>query len=139
MSKKKKKLSKRIKYSQHDRQINPSALDRHHLCYQGRNWKKGYLKELRLHPYCVVIIPRATLHREIHETISNIVPPKDINAKDALFQLRMLEEHGAISLDDPIEKRLSVLIALFDCCEPETTLGFKKQLKIARRFYNSLS
>lgn len=87
----------------------------------------------------MVLIPRATLHREIHETISNIVPPKDINAKDALFQLRMLEEHGAISLDDPIEKRLSVLIALFDCCEPETTLGFKKQLKIARRFYNSLS
>lgn len=48
----------------------------------------------------------------------------------------MLEQAGAISDDDNIEKRLMVLAALFDCVEQPTADAFRKQQQIAHEFYN---
>ena len=94
------------------------------------------MAELRNFHYCIVLIPRDTLHRYIHEEIATIHPPKPINAKEALNHLRLLEQHGAINDGDDIEKRLKILIALFDCVELSTTDGLRQQLKIVREFKN---
>ena len=59
-----------------------------------------------------------------------IPPPSQENAKTALWHLQYLEKYGGISDRDPIEKRLQVLIALFDCSEQPTADALRKQLKI---------
>ena len=114
---------------------NIKAKNRHHLCYIGRNWSNGYCKVLRDYWYMIIEIPRDTLHNYIHYGLYNIPPPRGMSAKNALLELRRLEKYGAISPDDDIERRLRVLIALFDCVEQPTADAFKKQLNIVRQFY----
>ena len=66
--------------------------------------------------------------------MSCIPVPREIIAKEALEQLRHLERRGAISDADPIEKRLMLLAALFDCADQTTADAFRKQLDIVHRF-----
>ena len=133
MSKRKKRYYKRRKYRQ--RKARSNRCDLHHLCYQKRYWRIGYLGELRKFWYCTMYIPQETLHHEIHEEIKHIPVPKGLNAKGALEQLRMLEKHNAIHEYDPLDKRLMLLAALFDCCEQPTADAFRKQQRIAEQFY----
>lgn len=119
------------------KQKTASGLDKHHLLFNARRWGTGYLAELRKFHYCVMPIPRNTLHRLIHENVGCIPPPSGRNAKDALNQLRMLERYGAISDDDSLEKRLGLLAALFDCCEQPTADAIRRQLEVVRKFYKS--
>lgn len=52
----------------------------------------------------------------------------------AMDQLLMLENYGAIHETDGIEKRLTILIALFDSIEPKTAEGFRRQLEIIHEY-----
>lgn len=72
------------------------------------------------------------MHRKIHDNMKQIPPPSQENAKSVLWHLQYLERYGGISDRDPIEKRLQVLIALFDCSEQPTADALKKQLDIVR-------
>lgn len=110
--------------------------DRHHLLWYKREYSKGWAKRLRDHWYLRVEIPRDTLHRQIHYEVAHIPVPRVINIKSALEQLNLLEKFGGISSDDSIEKRLLVLLALFDYCEPATHAALKKQYEIVCEFYN---
>ena len=130
---KKKLRYKRRKYRNNRKPIS-SAQDRHHIFFMRKSYSKGELSTLRLFWYCIVSIPRDTMHREIHCEINNIPVPSGLNARLALEQLYALEEYGAISWDDPIEKRLEVLISLFECCEQPTADALKRELKVVRRF-----
>ena len=107
-----------------------AAYDTHHLCFQRRAWCYGAVKKLRSHWYCRVEIPKDTLHRKIHAKVHGVPAPRPISAEEALFQLRKLEEHNAIRDTDPIDRRLEVLIALFDCIEQPTADAFRKQLEV---------
>lgn len=130
-------MSKKKKYKKRKREKPQRSLsDRHHqhLCYQRRHWNKGWLKILRNYYYCIVKVPRSPIHKNIHEFIGDVPQPKGKNAKDALEQLMLLSRAGAISDNDPIEKRLYVLAALFDCCDQPTADAFRKQLEIVHRF-----
>lgn len=111
---------------------NPSC-DRHHLFYQKRHYY-GILSDLRSYEYCVVSIPKNTLHHKIHEYLGDIPAPKAASAREALNELRTLYQYGGISDTDSIEKRLRVLIALFDCIEQPTADALKEQLSIVQRF-----
>lgn len=51
-----------------------------------------------------------------------------------MFHLEYLEKYGAIGPDDPIEKRLTVLIALFECIEQPTADALKEQLRLVHEF-----
>lgn len=138
MSKQKKRLRQRIKQSR--KSYSPTTkCDIHHLLWTRKSWKSGYIRELRMHWYCRILIPRDTLHKEIHHYIGSIPVPRNISAKSALEQLRYLEKYGGISPDDPIEKRLKVLIALFECIEDCTAEALKIQLRIVNKFYNKPS
>ena len=132
MAKKKKR-----KRSSYPRAINAS--NSHHLLWQRRKWDRENLRILRNYPYCIVEIPANTLHRRIHENIRQIPPPSQENAKEALWHLQYLEKHGGIKANDSIEKRLKVLIALFDCSEQPTADALRKQLEIVREFYEKPS
>ena len=112
-----------------------SALDKHHICYQRRFWSLGSLHELREFWYSKIMIPRDTLHRAIHREVAFVPTPRVSSAASALAQLKMLESYGAIKETDSLEKRLELYIALFDCIEPETADGFRKQLEIVRNFH----
>lgn len=107
--------------------------DTHHLLWYKRDYSKGWAKRLRDHWYCRVDIPRDTLHREIHNQVRYVPVPRIFIIKEALYQLNLLERFGGISPNDPIEKRLRVLMALFDCCEPATYNALLKQLDVCKQ------
>ena len=114
--------------------VNIKSKDRHHLCWQRRMWNRGALKELRNFHYCIIEIEKNKLHHHIHTQMSCIPAPKEIAAREALEQLRYLEGRGTISDADPIEKRLMLLAALFDCADQTTADAFRKQLDIVHKF-----
>lgn len=130
------KQKRRFKKKKKRRICGNTPCDSHHLCYQRRHWNRGALFELRKFHYCRMYIPKDTLHHVIHEFVGDIPAPKEFNARSALEQLRMLEHYGAISDDDPIEKRLKLLAALFDCCDQPTADAFRAQLEVVNKFYN---
>lgn len=137
MSKKQKRFIRKMKRKEAAR--NCRATDCHHLLFQGRHWQRGVFRVLRQHHYCKVRIPRETLHKEIHHQLTDVPVPKSINAIEALKHLEYLENFGAIHETDSIERRLIVLISLFDGVEPNTALALKRQLTIVRDFYNKPS
>ena len=112
------------------------STDRHHILWYKRDYSKGWAKRLRDHPYCSIEIPRDTLHHRIHREVSHIPVPRVITIKSALEQLALLERYGGISKDDRIDKRLLVLMALFDCADPKTYQALKKQYEIVCEFYH---
>lgn len=111
-----------------------NPFDRHHIFYIRREWNKGNLKRLRLHPYCIVYLRRETIHRYIHTHLAYIPTPMGSTINDVLFHLDYLQRYGGISDNDPIEKRLKVLIALFDCVEQPTADALKEQLRLVCEF-----
>ena len=131
MSKLKRRHLKRKKSKSHC--VSNSANDRHHLLYQKRHYN-GILSELRNYEYCVVSIPKNTLHRQIHEYLGDIPAPRPASAREVLWELRVLYRYGGISDDDDIEKRLLVLISLFECVEQPTADALKKQLSIVQKY-----
>lgn len=133
MAKKKRKKKSRPK------KVQVVNIDLHHLCYQRRHWNKGSAYDIRRLHYCIVPIPRSTLHRSIHEYIGDIPVPSESNAKTVLTQLRLLKHYGAIGDGDSVEKRLRVLIALFGRSgEDPTADALKKQLEVVHEFYKGL-
>ena len=139
MSKRKKSRKAKRKVN-NDYKTNKIIKDLHHIFYQGRYYKKcTALHELRDYWYCKIYIPKNTLHKKIHHEIEDVPAPKEVNAKNALRQLKMLESYGAISNDDNLERRLLILSALFDCVEQPTADALYEQLYIAREFYKGLS
>ena len=138
MSKKKQRYVKLQKRKER-RLAVAGGKDTHHLCYQRRNWRNEALVALRDYWYCKAEIPKNTLHRRIHSIITTVPAPKAANAKSALEQLRSLERYEVIHEEDTIERKLEVLIALFDAIEQPTADAFKKQLDIVRKFYSKPS
>lgn len=118
------------------RRTSAQYKDTHHIFWCRKDYQRGWAKKLRDHWYCRVDIPMNTLHHHIHEGVSRVPPPRAISIKDALYQLELLERHGAIHPYDNIEKRLYLLLALFDCCEPETYNALKKQYDIVRKHFH---
>lgn len=110
--------------------------DMHHLLWCRREYNRGWAKRLRGHWYLSVEIPRDTLHRQIHYEVDHIPVPRVVSIKSALEQFSLLEKFNGISRDDNIEKRLMVLLALFDCAEPATYNALKKQYNVVCKFYN---
>lgn len=109
--------------------------DRHHILYIRREWNKGKLELLRLHPYCIIPLDRDTIHRYLHIHLACIPAPSGRVVDGILEQLKYLEDHKAIGPQDSIEKRLTVLIALFECIAQPTADALKEQLRLVREFY----
>lgn len=131
MSKRQKRL---IRKERRKQMLHDKKFDRHHILYQRINWSRGALCILRQYHYCKVYIPR-DLHEKIHENVGNITPPSLVNTIDALKQIKDLEMYDSINELDDFEKRLKVLIFVFESVEPKTVECLKKQLEIVRNYY----
>lgn len=97
-----------------------------------------WAKRLRELPYCKVVLPRTTVHNAIHHYVNTVPVPKEINAKIAVEALEKLKQYQAISSTDSVEKRLQVLIALFECIEEPTANALKAQLEVVSSFEKPL-
>ena len=131
------KKKRRYRRNHRPRKFNPSASDRHHLCWTKKQWDRGIYQAFRKHPYCIVVIPRDTLHRYIHYKIGQIPAPRFESVRLALARLEYLERLEVIRCDDSIERRLEVLASLFEYSDPDTAGAFKKQLRIVREYNKS--
>lgn len=108
--------------------------DTHHLLWPRCNWNKGLAKLLRRHWYLKVEVPRMDLHSTIHGVVQEMPVPRAISIKNALSQLDALEKYGAIHPSDSIEKRLYILMSLFDCCEPKLYKALKRQYTVVCQY-----
>lgn len=119
-----------------ERQVDYNRKDFHHLLFQGRHWQQGYAKLLRQHPYMGKYIPQATLHREIHAKIHDIPTPNGSECRIAYNEICRLEKLGEIDIvNDSVEKRLDLLISLWEDKCPATVAILKWQRDIVAKFY----
>lgn len=137
MSKKHRKLKKRIKANRRDFAHDPYVKNVHHLCWIGARWNSHYhTKLLRNYWYCQVYIPKNTLHRWIHQDIPNgLSVPSETTARSVYNRLLEMEKLGELSPKDNIIVRLELLISLFGDNDPATVRGLEQQLRIANQFY----
>lgn len=109
--------------------------DYHHIFFQKKHWSRGYAKVLREHPYCGSYIPQATLHRGLHSKIHDVPVP---NGNICRFVLKRIDEWldcGFISVDDNLERKISILA---DCLRPfcpATTAILDWQREVVAKFY----
>lgn len=138
MSKKKRRYT--IKKKHKKRKIIPRfecmAKDTHHILWVKTDYNRGALDDLRTFWYCKILIPKCTLHRLIHHEMRGIPAPPMAIAQSALDQLRYLDNFGVLHDNDSLEKRLRLLISLFECAAQPTADALKEQLKIVRNYYN---
>ena len=116
------------------RRVNLHAKDWHHCLFQKRHWKSGWAKVLREHSYCGAMIPKNTLHRFIHEGVNDVPLADGKSCRIAIEAINNWLEAGYISLDDPVERKLEVLIGIFNKISPKTANVLQKQLDIVRNY-----
>lgn len=131
----KKRKNKKLKRKRIKR-VNRVRIDTHHIFFMRKTWDRLGYRKLRTFPYCMVPLERDTLHRYIHSNMHNIPTPEPIAVEEALKQLRMLDSAGVLLNDDPIEKRITLLAALFDCSAQPTADALREQLELVYRFKN---
>lgn len=115
------------------RKVSPN--DTHHIMFTRRRWDTGAAKALREHYYAKALIPKDTLHKAIHAELAYVPVPRKVSIMFALNQLQLLEDYHAISADDSFEKKLKVLIALFECLDEPTAEALRQQLEIVQQYY----
>lgn len=117
--------------------------DRHHILFFRRSFcKEMWSRRLREHPYLGVMIPADTLHRQIHEAMTNGVPrPSEFACETVWHDLEDLRLMGlADEKTDGIERRLDTLIELFSYCgenADDTIKALLTQKYIVRKFYGA--
>ena len=108
------------------------GFDNHHLLWTRRSYDRGYARALRNHPYCQALIPKETLHKNIHHALRCIPVPAGTDAKNVFELLVWLERLELLDFDDPIEKKLKFLI---DNLKTESTVNaLQTQLRVVENF-----
>lgn len=123
-------MSKKHIHKKKKHYFGGTAVDSHHIFYTRVSWNSVVPNRLRSHWYCVVEIPKGTLHHAIHDKVRYIPVPREISIMSALEELTVLEDYGAIRPDDPLEKRLRILINIFAGTDKPTADALQKQLDI---------
>ena len=136
VSKKSKKLRKRIKRSQNQRYMDPYITNCHHCLWIGKKWNAGhYSRMLRNYWYFKVYIPANTIHKLIHQEMVEIPVPSEDVCRMVYYDILAMENRGEITPEDPIWERLQLLIdQIGDNC-PTTTYALSKQVQILKEFY----
>lgn len=127
-------MSKKKRKNRRVRTVNYFTRDWHHALWQRKNWSKGWAKLLREHEYCGAYIPKNTLHVEIHKYINNIPCPDGKYCHIAFEIINRKLEEGYIDTEDPLDKKLEVLIEIFDKTSPKTAEALKKELEIVKSY-----
>lgn len=81
------------------------------------------------------MIPKKTLHRELHYKIHDIPKPNEQDCKLALMVIQQLAIIGAITDDDPPWQRVDLLINIWHDTNPATIEVLKWQRDIIFNHY----
>lgn len=128
MSKKKKKNQKK--------HFDPNTKNLHHILWQARHWNVGYSKALRNHEYMKKLIPKDTLHAQIHSEIADIPVPSPQACKRAIIEIEQRLKDGMISFDDTIEQRIDLLLDIWSFDDyPRTVMALRWQKELVAKFY----
>lgn len=131
MSKKKRRYSKKLKKKQRT-QVVSNCCDRHHIFWTRRSYSQHpWALKLRNHPYCIVLIPKNTLHREIHQNVVEVPLPSEMVCESTFKELNRLWDFGAITENDGIIKRLDLLIFIMKYAADDTVEVLQQQRDIA--------
>lgn len=135
MSKKKRRYNRK-KQKKKNVSIQSSCCDRHHIFWTRRSYSQHpWALKLRNHPYSIVLIPKNTLHREIHHNVPEVPLPKEIVCERVYNELERLWNFGAIKDTDDIIKRLDLLIFVMKYAADDTVEVLEQQRAIASRYY----
>ena len=104
--------------------------DSHHLCYTRKGWSKKYARKFRTDKYCIVVLPRDTIHAQIHQHLIEIPAPTEDGARNALKQLEVLKSIRMAQHCDTIDTRLAIIASVFERSDPETAEALKEQRRI---------
>lgn len=107
--------------------------DKHHIFYTRVEYNTGKARLIRYHPYCIVEVP-IPMHRAIHACVGSVPVPKRSLIESAVKELDELIYHWKISPYDPIERRLEVLIGIFDKIDLSTAEALRVQLDVVSGF-----
>lgn len=136
MSKKAKKLKRRLFKRERQKYYRETKQDYHHILFQGKHWQSGYAKLLRDHPYMGRYIPQYTLHREIHSKIHDIPTPNGPECRAAYNELIRREKEGLIDVKfDTLEDRIDFLIEMWEGKCPATVAMLQWQKEVISKFY----
>lgn len=105
------------------------------MLYQKRYWNHGYAQKLRNNWYMKIMIPKDTLHRDLHEKIHDVPVPNEEDCRIALIVLRELSIRGVISDNDPAWVRLDTLIEIWKGTNPTTIEVLKWQRDVIFKFF----
>ena len=111
--------------------IRKVGYNTHHLLWTKKSYDTGYARALRAHPYCQVLIPAETLHKQIHHAIRTIPVPTGSDARSVFELLIWLEQLGQLDFCDSIEERLIFLINHLKT--ERTTDALRRQLNVVER------
>lgn len=114
------------------RRVNDKTRDIHHIFWSRKDWHDGCANLIRDHWYCKVSIPKNTLHKEIHNNVTHVPVPPIGELKRAFSHLAEMEQYGIIKKNDDIERRLVMLIPLF---EGTTKQALQHQFNVVSDFY----
>ena len=84
-----------------------------------------------------VLIPRDTLHREIHHQIRTVPLPEAEDARRVFELLVKLESAGKLDMNASILDRLDFLIE--NMSTPETVAVLQREREIVRQFFGESS
>lgn len=109
--------------------------DFHHLLWPRHDWSSGAAYLLRNHKYFGMIIPRDTLHHDIHQHIINIpVPPQEL-CEDAFRRICFAKKRKLISIpSDTPDRRLNFLISLWQFTAPDTAAALSRELEFFKSY-----
>lgn len=138
MSRRPKRLRKRVKRNRRQRPTNYVRTNLHHLLWLRAKWDKNtYARAIRHNWYFKVLIPAETLHKAIHQEIPNGIPMPSVGElKEACMLLAEMDRNGDLREDDNVMIRSLVLTTLFDK-DTATYKALRKQYDIIVEFYTA--
>ena len=113
--------------------VNNKVLNCHHLLWGKQMYSQGYCHALREHPWLRIYMPRDTLHRYIHHSMTCIPVPDGKDARKTFEYLMRLERAGKLDYNANIFERLDFLIDQLKT--PSTVEALQKQRQIVLNFY----
>ena len=109
--------------------------NRHHIFFNKKEWLSSgvWAAKLRQCQWCIVVI-----NFELHAYVTLNSPPVPIPPDDAieqvLYKLGRLVKHGSLNKGTSLERRLEILVRLFEKPAPDTAKALQAQLDVVREY-----
>lgn len=123
---------KKRRYKKKQSKKKYRANDCHHIFWTRRSYGKSpWTQKLRSHPYCIVFIPKDTIHAAIHREMDGVPLPNDITCESVVRELNRLWAFGAIKDSDSLAFRIDLLVFMMKYVADDTVEALERQKNIS--------